>query len=138
MKGCIGPPLDARRSLDLEPELGRAGRRLLPPPAIARSRIVTVLLLGLALTPLVSGCGGASPETRARQTRTALHGTVTPTPLRTTRPAIYPGSFPGIDQDNAGILTAEASLPVTSGTSRGTERPAPRNVATHLAENLGN
>ena len=136
MTRCPGPPLDARRSRDRAPASGGAGRRLRPPPAIVRSRIVSVLLLGLALTPLVSSCGGASPETRARQTKTALYGTVTPTPLQATRTAIYPGSFPGIDQDKAEMLTAEASLPVTSATVRGTERPAPRNVATHLAESL--
>ena len=94
-----------------------------------------MLLLGLALTPIVSGCGGASPETRARQTKTALHGTSTPTPLRAARTAIAQGAFTGIDQESAVILTAEASLPVTSGTFRGIWTPVPRNVATHIAEN---
>ncbi len=129
------PPVDARRSRDPEPESGCSGRRVLPPPAIIRSRTVSVLLVGLALTPLVSGCGGASPETRARQTRTALHGTSTPTPLRATRTAIAQGAFTGIDQESAVILTAEASLPVTSGAFRGIRTPVPRNVATHIAEN---
>ncbi len=43
---------------------------------VMRSRPVAVLLVGLALTLLVSGCGGASPETRARQTKTARHATI--------------------------------------------------------------
>jgi hypothetical protein len=94
-----------------------------------------VLLVGLALTLLVSGCGGASPETRARQTQTALHGTSTPTPLRATRTATAQGAFTGIDQESAVILTAEASLPVTSGVFRSIRTPEPRNVATHIAEN---
>jgi hypothetical protein len=129
------PPVDARRSLDPEPESGCSGRRVLPPPAIVRSRTVSVLLLGLALTPILSGCGGASPETRARQTSTALHSTATPTPLRAARTATAQGAFIGIDQENAMILTAEASLPVTSGTFRRIRTPVPRNIATHLAEN---
>jgi hypothetical protein len=94
-----------------------------------------VLILGLALTPLVSGCGGASPETRARQTQTALHGTSTPTPLRAARTALAQGAFIEIDQESAVILTGEASLPVISGTVRGIRTPVPRNVATHIAEN---
>jgi hypothetical protein len=93
------------------------------------------LFVGLALTPLVSGCGGASPETRARQTRTALHSTSTPTPLQAARTATAQGAFTGIDQENAVILTAEASLPTTSGTFRSIQTPVPRNVATHIAEN---
>jgi hypothetical protein len=129
------PHVDARRSRDPEPASGCAGRRLLPPPAIVRSRTVCMLLVGLALTPIVSGCGGASPETRARQTQTALHGTSTPTPLRAARTAIAQGIFTRIDQESAVILTAEASLPVTSGTFRGIRTPVPRNVATHVAEN---
>ena len=129
------PPVDARRSRDAEPETGCSGRRLVPPPAIVRSRTVSVLLVGLALTLLVSGCGGASPETRARQTQTALQGTSTPTPLRAARTAIVQGPFTGIDRESRVILTAEALLPVTSGTLRGIRTPVPRNVATHMAEN---
>jgi hypothetical protein len=94
-----------------------------------------VLLLGLALTLLVSGCGGASPETRARHTKTALQGTSTPTPLRAARTAIAQGAFTGIEQESAVILTAEALLPVTSGAFRSIRTPVPRNVATHIAEN---
>jgi hypothetical protein len=93
------------------------------------------LLLGLALTLLVSGCGGASPETRARQTKTALQGTSTPPPLPAARTAIAQGTFTGIDQESAVILTAEASLPMPSGAFRGIRTPVPRNVATHLVEN---
>jgi hypothetical protein len=129
------PPVDARRSLDPEPESGCSGRRVLPPPAIIRSRTISVLLVGLALTSLVSACAGASPETRARQTQTTLHSTSTPTPLRATRTAIVQGAFTRIDQESAVIRTAEASLPVTSGTFRGIRTPVPRNIATHLAEN---
>ena len=135
MKRRTVPPVDARRSLDPEPESGCSSRRVLPPPAIVRARTVSVLFVGLALTPLVSGCGGASPETRARQTRTALHSTSTPTPLQAARTATAQGAFTGIDQENPVILTAEASLPVTSGTVRGIRTPVPRNVATHMAEN---
>jgi hypothetical protein len=75
---------------------------------------VAVLLVGLVLTLLVSGCGGASPETRARQTRTALHATATPTPLRAARTAIVQGPATGNDQDSAVILTAEARLPIVT------------------------
>jgi hypothetical protein len=94
-----------------------------------------MLLVGLALTPIVNGCGGASPESRARQTQTALQGTSTPTPLRAARTAIARGAVTGIDQESAVILTAEASLPVTSGPFRSIRTPEPRNVATHIAEN---
>jgi hypothetical protein len=94
-----------------------------------------VLLVGLALTSLVSACGGASPETRSRQTRTTLHSTSTPTPLRATRTAIVQGAFTGINQESAVIRTAEALLPITSGAFRGIRTPVPRNVATHIAEN---
>ena len=131
-----GRLLDARRSRDREPASGCSARRVRPHAAVARSRTVTVLLLGLALIPLVSGCSGASPETRAKQTRTALYGTVTPTSFQATGTAIAQGTFTGIDPENARMLTAEASLPVTSGTVRGTAIPAPRHVATHLAESL--
>jgi hypothetical protein len=105
----------------------------LPRPSSAPTAFT--LLVGLALTPLVSGCGAASPETRARQTRTALQGTSTPTPLRAARTALAQGAFTGIDQESAVILTAEASLPVTSGAFRSIRTPVPRNVATHIAEN---
>jgi hypothetical protein len=74
--------------------------------AVMRSRPVAGLLVSLVLTLLVSGCGGASPETRARQTKTALHGTSTPIPRRAV-PA-------GIDEERATILTAEAFLPIAT------------------------
>jgi hypothetical protein len=127
--------VDARCSRDPEPRSRCSERRVLPPPAIVRSRTVSMLLLSLALTLLVSGCGGASPETRARQTKTALQGTSTPTPLQAARIAIDQGTFTGIDPDSAMILTAEASLPVTSGAFRSIRTPVPRTVATHTAEN---
>ena len=84
-----------------------------------------VPLVGLALTLLVSSCGGASPETRARQTLTALDGTWTPTPLQAARTAVTQGTVREIDQESAVALTAEAVLPIRA--------PVPRNVATHLA-----
>ena len=62
-----------------------------------RSRPVCVVLVNRALLLLLSGCGGASPETRARQTRTAERGTRTPTPWTPPR---------------AISMTAEAFLPV--------------------------
>jgi len=83
-----------------------------------RSRLVSVLLVSLALILLISGCNGASPETRARQTRTAQRGTWTPTPR-------VQGTVVRIDRKQAGILTAEAFLPIaapvpsTAPTSRG-------------------
>jgi hypothetical protein len=86
--------------------------------AVARSRLVSVLLVSLALILLISGCNGASPETRARQTRTAQRGTWTPTPR-------VQGTVVRIDQKQAEILTAEAFLPIaaplpsTAPTSRG-------------------
>ena len=79
-----------------------------------RVRLVCVLLVGLALAPLVSGCGGASPETRAAQTMRALRGTRTPTHLEAARKAIAQGTVTGIDQGSAGILTAEAYLPIAA------------------------
>ena len=79
------------------------------------SRPVAVLLVGLALTLLVSGCGGASPETRARQTKTALHGTSTPTSLKASRAPIARETVFAIDQERAAIRTAEASLPIATG-----------------------
>ena len=92
-----------------------------------RSRPLYLLLVGLALTPLVSGCGGASPETRARQTMTALHGTRTPGALDAARTAIAQGTFTGIDRQSRVTLTAEAFLR--------NRTPGPPNVATHVAGN---
>ena len=102
-----------------------------------RSRTVYVLLAGLALTPLVSGCGGgSSPEARARQTATVLDGTRTPTPLESARTSVAQGTFTGIDPESAASLTAEGFLPITSGVLRSMRTPEPRNVATHIAENV--
>jgi hypothetical protein len=62
-----------------------------------RARPGSALLVSLALMLLIGGCGGPSPETRARWTRTALLGT------RTQVPPVQPSTE---------ILTAEASLPI--------------------------
>jgi hypothetical protein len=75
--------------------------------AVVRSRLVSVLLVSLALILLISGCNGASPETRARQTWTARQGTWTPTP-RAQRSVVR------IDRKQAEILTAEAFLPIAA------------------------
>ena len=87
-----------------------------------RSRTVYPLLVGLALIPLLSGCGGASPEARARQTMTAIEGTRTPTPLEEDLTAVVEGTFTGIDRETRVMLTAEATLrvrtPVPSNASR--------------------
>src|SRR5829696_7666964 len=80
-----------------------------------------MLLVSLAITPLISSCGGASPETRARQTMTAQFGTRTPTPREATWTAIDQGTVVGIDQAIAVILTAEAILPIA--------RPLPPNAS---------
>ena len=92
-----------------------------------RSPTVSALLTGLALTLLASGCGGTSPEARARQTMTALQGTRAPTSLEAARTAIAQGTFTGIDRQSRVILTAEASLWI--------QTPVPQNVATHMAGN---
>ena len=75
--------------------------------AAVRSRPVSGLLVSLALILFMSGCGGPSPETRARQTRTAELGSPTPTP-RTQVTVVR------IDQERAVMLTAEAFLPVAA------------------------
>src|SRR5829696_1484904 len=80
-----------------------------------------MLLVSLAITPLISSCGGASPETRARQTMTAQFGTRTPTPREATWTAIDQGTVVGIDQAITVILTAEAILPIA--------RPLPPNAS---------
>ena len=79
---------------------------------VMRSHPVSVLLVGLALTLLGSGCGGASPETRARQTRTALPRIQTPTPLEASRTPIVREPVSAIEPKSAAIRTAEASLPI--------------------------
>jgi hypothetical protein len=77
-----------------------------------RARPGSMVLATLALLLLLGGCGGPSPETRARQTRTAHRPTRTPTSLQAARTAVAQGTFTGIDQASAAILTAEALLPV--------------------------
>ena len=81
---------------------------------VRRSRPATVLLVGLALTLLVSGCGGASPETRARQTKTARHATSTPTLLRAARTPMAREPVFAMDQERAALRTAEARLPIAT------------------------
>jgi len=71
-----------------------------------------MLLVSLPLILLISSCNGASPETRARQTKTARLGSPTPTPR-------VPGTVVRIDHEQAVILTAEAFLPIA--------RPLPPN-----------
>ena len=91
-------------------------------PVGVRSRALYPLLVGLALIPLLSGCGGASPEARAKQTMTVLEGTRTPTPLEEDLTAVAQGTFTGIDRETRVMLTAEATLlvrtPVPSNASR--------------------
>ena len=120
-------------------------RRFVSPQAGGRSRPGPLLLIGLALSVITSGCGGASPEARTSQTKTALEGTRTPTPLELARTAIARGTFTGIDRESRVILTAEAFLPIVtpvpSKVSRlragqATDQPgrsADNAVATHLA-----
>ena len=79
------------------------------------ARPTAVLLVGLALTLLMSGCGGASPETRARQTKTARHATSTPTLLRAARTPIAREPVFAMDQERAAMRTAEAFLPIATG-----------------------
>ena len=67
-----------------------------------RSRAVSVLLVSLALILLISGCNGASPETRASQTRTAQRGTWTPTP-RAREPVVRIDQTAGRDPDGRGV-----------------------------------
>ena len=114
-------------SLDLFVRAGRHGPLCSPPQAIVRPRTVCLLLASLALTLVASGCGGASPETRASETRTALYGTWTPTPLEAARAAVAEGTVTRLDPTIAAVLTAEATLNIAT--------PEPMNVATHLAQN---
>src|SRR5829696_1120527 len=101
-------PLAALRPLHRQQQQRRIGRRFLHPPVEVRSPAVYALLASLALTLLVSGCGGDSPEARARQTMTVLQPTRTLTPLEEDRTAIARGTFTGIDRESRVILTAEA------------------------------
>ena len=69
-------------------------------------RAVSMVLVSLGLLLLISGCNGASPETRASQTRTARLGTWTPTPRVRATVVVR------IDQAQAEMLTAEAYLSI--------------------------
>ena len=113
-------------SLDPIVQAGPHGPALVPLPAIVLSRSVWVLLASLALILFVSGCGGASPETRAEDTRIALYGTRTPTPLEAARTAIAMGTATRLEPEIAASLTAEASLTIAT--------PEPMNIATHMAQ----
>jgi hypothetical protein len=97
------------------------------PQVIVRPRTVCFLLASLAVTLVASGCGGASPETRAEETRIALYGTSTPPPVEAARTAIAMGTVTRLDPEVVATLWAEATL--TIGT------PEPGNVATHMAQN---
>jgi hypothetical protein len=109
-------------------QAGPHGSALLSPQSLVLSRSVWVLLAGLALTLVVSGCGGASPETRFTETRVALYGTRTPTPLEAARTAIAAGTVTRLDPEVAATLRAEATLSIATS--------EPGNVATHMAGNL--
>jgi hypothetical protein len=114
-------------SLDLIVQARLHGPSRSPSQAVVRLRTVCLLLASLAVTLVVSGCGGASPETRAEDTRTALYGTRTPTPLEVARTAIVEGTVPILKPEIAVSLTAEATLNIAT--------PEPMNVATHMAQN---
>ena len=96
------------------------------PQAIVLTRSAWVVLAGLALVLAVSGCGGTSPDSRATETRIALLGTRTPTPLEAARTAIAMGTVRPLEPEIAASLTAEAYLSVAA--------PEPGNVATHMAQ----
>ncbi len=97
-----------------------------PPQAIVRPRTVCALFASLAITLVASGCGGASPETRAEETRIALYGTLTPTSLDAARTAVAMGTVTRLDPEIAATLRAEATLIIST--------PEPMNVATHMAQ----
>ena len=115
--------------LDLIVRTGPHGPAHLLSPAIVLSRSVWVLLASLALALLASGCGGLSPDTRAENTRIALYGTRTPTPLEVARNVVAMGTPTKLDPTIAASLTAEATLDVAT--------PEPMNVATHMAQFAG-
>jgi hypothetical protein len=108
---------------------GPYGPAHLLPPALVLSRSVWVLLASLALALVASGCGGLSPDTRAEDTRIALYGTRTPTPLEAARTVVAMGTPTKFDPTIAASLTAEATLDVAT--------PEPMNVATHMAQFAG-
>ncbi len=92
-----------------------------------RQRTVCLLLASLAVTLVASGCGGASPETRATDTRIALYGTWTPTPLEAARTVVAMGTVTKLEPEIVATLRAEATLSIAT--------PEPGNVATHMAQN---
>jgi hypothetical protein len=112
--------------LDLIVRARPHGPAHLLPPAIVLLRWVWVLLASLALALVASGCGGLSPDTRAEDTRIALYGTRTPTPLEAARTVVAMGTPTKLDPTIAASLTAEATLDIVT--------PEPMNVATHMAQ----
>ena len=114
-------------SLDLIVQAGLHGSPRSPPQALVRPRTVCFLLASLAVTLVASGCGGASPETRAEDTRVALYGTSTPPPVEVARTAIAMGTVTRLDPEIVATLRAEATLVIAT--------PVPGNVATHMAQN---
>jgi hypothetical protein len=112
--------------LDLIVQAGRHGPPRSPTQAIVRPRTICLLLASLAVTLVASGCGGASPETRAEDTRIALYGTSTPPPLEAARTVVAMGTVTRLDPEIVATLRAEATLTIAT--------PAPMNVATHMAQ----
>ena len=115
-------------SLDLIVQAGLHGPARSPTQAMVRQRTICLLLASLAVTLVASGCGGASPETRATDTRIALYGTWTPTPLEAARTAVAMGTVTRLEPEIVATLRAEATLSIAT--------PEPGNVATHMAQNL--
>ena len=128
------PPVDARRSRDPGPKAGCSGLCVFIPShhplthclhAARRSGAHPArerLRRGITRDPRETDADGASWHLDADSAARGPDGD-------------RPGTFSGIDQESAVILTAEASLPMTSGTFRGIRTPVSRNVATHIAEN---
>ena len=114
-------------SLDLIVRADLHGLPRSPPQAVVRPRTVCLLFVSLAVTLVASGCGGASPDTRASDTRTALYGTWTPPPLEVARTAVAAGTATTLEPEITMALTAEATLNIAT--------PEPMNVATHMAQN---
>jgi hypothetical protein len=113
--------------LDLFVQTEPYGPSCSPSQVIVRPRSVCILFTSLVVTLVASGCGGASPETRATDTRIALYGTWTPTPLEAARTAIAMGTVTRLDPEIVATLRAEATLTIAT--------PEAGNVATHMAQN---
>jgi hypothetical protein len=107
-------------------QAGLHGLPCSPPQVIVRPRTVCLLFVSFAVTLVASGCGGASPDTRASDTRTALYGTWTPPPLEVARTAVAAGTATTLGPEITMSLTAEATLNIST--------PGPMNVATHMAQ----